>query len=165
MSLADHVALFAVDPGETTGWAAGYVQVGGGSLEVEEHGEISCAFDEFGSDGVLELADEASHWFAQADADAARRVLVIEDFTLRHGVMLSGRSALSPVRVASGLVSVLLDRMLLLDAVRWQSASDAKGVITDERLKRMGLWIKGKPHARDAVRHLVIAGRKIADDR
>lgn len=43
-----------------------------------------------------------------------------------------------------------------------QQASAAKGVMTDKRLKLMGLWIKGQPHARDAIRHLVIATRRAA---
>ena len=36
-----------------------------------------------------------------------------------------------------------------------QSASQAKGFITDEKIKALGLWTKGYPHGMDALRHLL----------
>jgi hypothetical protein len=36
-----------------------------------------------------------------------------------------------------------------------QSPSQAKGLLPDASLKKMGLWIKGQPHAMDATRHLL----------
>lgn len=36
-----------------------------------------------------------------------------------------------------------------------QTAASAKNVWTDDKLKRLCLWEKGKPHAMDAVRHLL----------
>lgn len=35
-----------------------------------------------------------------------------------------------------------------------QSPSDAKSMFTDTRLKKLGWWQKGLPHANDATRHL-----------
>ena len=34
-----------------------------------------------------------------------------------------------------------------------QTAQNAKKFVTDEKLKEWGMWIKGKPHTRDAIRH------------
>ena len=39
-------------------------------------------------------------------------------------------------------------------------ASASKGVITDERLRRGGFWVNGYQHGRDAVRILLLHGRK-----
>ncbi len=36
-----------------------------------------------------------------------------------------------------------------------QSASQAKGFITDEKIKALGLWKKGQVHGMDALRHLL----------
>jgi hypothetical protein len=38
--------------------------------------------------------------------------------------------------------------------VTFQAPSDAMTFATSERLKRWGLWVKGKEHERDAWRHL-----------
>jgi hypothetical protein len=47
---------------------------------------------------------------------------------------------------------------------RWyyQQPSDAKGVVTDARLRAAGLWVKGQQHARDAIRHACLGFRKEA---
>lgn len=34
-----------------------------------------------------------------------------------------------------------------------QMAAQAKGFVDDDKLKAWGFWIKGKKHARDAIRH------------
>ncbi len=34
-----------------------------------------------------------------------------------------------------------------------QTAQNAKGFVTDEKLKAWGMYVKGQPHARDAIRH------------
>jgi len=38
--------------------------------------------------------------------------------------------------------------------VAWQTPSEALSYATDERLRRWGLWVKGREHERDAFRHL-----------
>ena len=51
-----------------------------------------------------------------------------------------------------------------ITALRFTSGT-AKSSITDERLRRLGLWVKGthKGHERDAMRLLVLAERKISE--
>lgn len=36
-----------------------------------------------------------------------------------------------------------------------QSASQAKGFITNDKIEAMGLWVKGQKHGMDALRHLL----------
>ena len=47
--------------------------------------------------------------------------------------------------------------------ILWQTPSNAKGIFTDSRLKDQKLWIPGKPHACDAVRHLCLLWRQVRD--
>jgi len=87
--------------------------------------------------------------------------LVIEDFILRERT--KQRNLLSPVRLTAGLLQECLnwDRLCGLTL---QSSSDAKSVVTDERLKQLGLWQAGQQHARDACRHLALFLRKLTVD-
>ncbi|MEM3041551.1 MAG: hypothetical protein QXG97_05965, partial [Nitrososphaerota archaeon] len=39
--------------------------------------------------------------------------------------------------------------------LRRQTAQQAKGFCTDEKLRSWGLWVEGQKHARDAIRHVV----------
>jgi hypothetical protein len=90
--------------------------------------------------------------------------LVIESFSLRK--MSRDRELLSPVRVGERIaerVSPAADGINV--ALVWQTPSGALGTVTDERLKRWGLYRRGQPHARDALRHAVhLLRRARADD-
>lgn len=87
-------------------------------------------------------------------------VVQFEDFKLRERTMNS--SLLSPVRLTSK-VEMLLHRDVTEFNTVWldpQSASDAKSTATDERMRNWGLWQPGKPHATDALRHLLVSLRR-----
>jgi hypothetical protein len=89
-------------------------------------------------------------------------MIVMEDFIPR---MIEGkRSFLSPVRVFAKFELLLEDRLpasLRVPYVK-QSASDAKNVVTDQRLVRWNVYRPGLEHARDAQRHGILAARKYA---
>lgn len=86
----------------------------------------------------------------EAWSDAA--IVGLEDFVL---MKLGGRELLSPVRIAAAFE----DRMYCAgrrgQLASPQTASLAKGRVTDDRLKLWGLWprVIGQDHARDAIRH------------
>lgn len=137
------------DPGGTTGWAV--MAVHPDAIENEEYnitdnivfwsaGEFVGSEDEMAD----QMADLAKAW------DQAK--IICEDFVLRK--FLSSRELLAPVRVFSKFEH----RMWMLPVQRpiiWQPSSLAMSTITDQRLKKMGLYtaLVGKEHARDAVRH------------
>lgn len=79
-------------------------------------------------------------------------VVVIEDFILRERTQ--SRQLLAPVRVSARLEDRLHSHGYKGEIV-YQTPSDAKSIVTDERLKAWGLWHSGSPHIRDAWRHLV----------
>ena len=87
---------------------------------------------------------------------------VCEDFLLTR-FKSSDRSGLYPVWVAAAIAGY---RNGLADGyelggfgpaarveIFWQLPSQAQGYAIDERLKRWGLWVKGREHERDAWRH------------
>lgn len=79
-------------------------------------------------------------------------VVIMEDFVLRLPAKSMKREGLDPVRVLAVADWVVGQRA----RIDLQQPSQAKGVITDERLKKWGLWIKGSTHKRDAMRHLLL---------
>ncbi len=87
--------------------------------------------------------------------------LVVEDFILRERT--KARNLLAPVRLTAAVVQEVLrsDKQIGLTL---QSASDAKSVITDDRLRSLGLWQVGQVHARDACRHLALFLRKLTSE-
>lgn len=141
------------DPGMTVGWCV--ISVWTQALECSKYRILNniagWSVGEFvGSES--EVVDQMVG-LVEAWEDDKLRGVGIEDFILRKFSM--GRELLSPVRVTSRFE----DRMytggrsqLLLPK---QQADLAMSTVTDERLKRWGLYVPtvGKEHARDALRH------------
>lgn len=46
-------------------------------------------------------------------------------------------------------------------AIREQQPAEAMNFVTDEKLKRLGLYTPGPDHARDATRHLILGAVKV----
>lgn len=181
-SVSKGVSVFAIDPGGTCGWSwccLGFSELRKvgvlGALEAARRhrsglllgdtrflvGQESCLVpDEPRSEHSLaelmwctlimcgEMGGRVSDGAVPCVTD-----LVLEDFILRNRTR--DRSLLSPVRLNSKFEDYAITEAP--DMKVWhQSASDAKGTITDERLKRWNLWTPGKQHGRDATRHLLL---------
>jgi hypothetical protein len=176
------VSVFAVDPGVDSGWAwlvyevsrldsdgaLGAVRVGSGLNDpLFRFGEISCVDEDASTwtlaDWIGASSDKARRFIGGGDV---RTVVVVESFSLRERT--ASNDLLSPVRLSAKLgLLVWLINQEEPGVVEWfwQSPSDAKSVCTDERMRRWGLWQAGKPHATDAIRHLILWLRKeIADE-
>lgn len=145
--------LVGVDPGGTTGVAW-------------NTGSEVCAV-EVGSAGPWGEAD-AAHAIVLLLVDLDPRWVEIEDYVLTEelgGRAHGGREALSPERIFGGIVGAALMRQKAWKRrfVQRESASSAKSTFTDDRLKRLGLYkgTAGAPHARDAVRHLLLVDRRL----
>lgn len=83
-------------------------------------------------------------------------IIVIEDFILRQGPHGSKREGLAPVRMTSYILAACSRTWEWPIKVVTQSAADAKGRVTDDRLRDYGWWVRGAPHSRDALRHTAL---------
>lgn len=162
------VAVFALDPGRTSG-VMEFIGVLGSNvretfdLDEGEHLEIyqvdcqdemvEAQFAE--KKGAEELVERyiAFEYKATVEygVEKANIVLACEDFVLRSGKdHNSDRSGLAPVRVTNLMMGIMHAR-----TINWafQSPSDAMSAFPNQRLKDFGLWARGKEHGRDAARH------------
>jgi phage terminase large subunit-like protein len=148
-------AVLAVDPGRTTGLAwCDSIATLGGKMDERVGGLVSHT-QVTGDDTTI-----ARRIVAGAERIDAR-VIVMESFQLRPGVALKGADALAPVKIAA-MVDVLLGRTFGGRCVlMYQTASQGKSVMTDVRMKAVGCWWKGEPHAVDAGRHLLTFVRRV----
>lgn len=159
----ERVAIFCMDPGWTTGLMWATVTLKGTTKEVfsrdkPEYGQIDCCNPRVDREETEQYgAMEVAALFAELQADwvldgipYTRQFFIYESFDLRPGgIGGTDRAGLAPVRVTS-----LIRGMLIASKHVWvaNSASTAKSTMTNDRLRRAGLWAKAKPHARDAAR-------------
>lgn len=176
-------SVFVVDPGETTGWVwacIGYNELRSGAadavVKASAHrsgvqladsrfqwgqvegqyrsGEFYEAEHRMAYDTYIEMM-RCGNLGRRTSGGAVPEIsdVIIEDFTLRERT--KRRDLLSPIRVTAHLQSIMMMSKHELPPIHLQSASD-KSAITDDRLKHWGLWVPGKPHAMDALRHLIV---------
>lgn len=172
----------AYDPGVTTGWARWFGELGAPEQGLRaalragkiEHGEAQTRdtnkFVDWTSEAglAINMIDDTIKWMVQNEFVSANdeMAFVFEDFILRPGPVSGKRSGLASVRMTCYMLTAIRDTHLLMPTIVPQSPSDAKGYMTDERLKALGWWARGKPHSRDALRHLATyVARRRADVR
>jgi len=164
-------AIMAVDPGTTTGVVAGLfhpaadIQTCIANSEWESW-EVEGTPAEQGWQIMDEFKDLQAEWNL-AGVALPDIHLVSESFALRlkkaHGAG-SDQHMLDPVRVIESMETLALRRSeqgyRQWVRIEYQLPSEAKGYVTNERMKRWGAWVVGSEHKRDAVRHLL---KKISD--
>jgi hypothetical protein len=127
-------AIFAADPGKTSGWATW-------DGERIESGQAE----------PMALCERLTQWIPRHCALGA--LVVYESYIITAATAQKSQQPWS---------------LELIGAARWichdtgqpfelQKPADAKRFVTDARLKHLGLWVPGEDHARDALRHLVLA--------
>lgn len=122
--------VLAVDPGKTTGWAT-----------LSHDGSLG-----FGEDPWSDYL----RWFEATTQ--FYDVVVCESF---HITASTAKKSFQPWSLeAIGVMRFLLSKHgkdLVL-----QSPGEAMSFSTNDKLKAAGMWVVGKPHARDAARHLLL---------
>lgn len=185
-----NLVIFALDPGGGTGWSALKVPVArlvatgatrtlpwcrwrhgavlrSGALGV---GHLATAISD--SRHVTLIMDQArtihQEFVFLADEEDQEKgwesdvfVFVFESFSLR--LLTMDTNLLSPVRV----LDRVLDRLWLAESripIFFQSPSEAKTSVTDDRLKRWSMYDSHSgEHARDADRHAIYFLRRFSD--
>lgn len=149
LDVEDMYVSAAFDPGGTTGWAVFGVHLDAiidPECRILDNIEFWSAGQFFGPEKkqAKEMWELVEQW--------PTAHIVMEDFVLRK--FSSARELLSPVRLTArfeGWMDANKDDRPIIK----QQGSLAMTHVTDDRLKRMGLYppLSGLEHARDAVRH------------
>lgn len=154
-------AVFAVDPGNTSGIAAGYVELQP-TLKETLLGISSRKSAELKGSWLYqgrEIARLMKRFVYTANVEQSMRMdrihLVFEDFVLRMPAVTTN---LSSVWIAASAVTSFNNDAYEID---WQQPSSAKSKATNERLKGWGLWEVGSEHKRDAWRHFALRVDKL----
>lgn len=129
--------VIALDPGGTTGWAT-YTEY------TDREPEWACAH----------IGPEEHHvdLYEFLEIQHCRNTTVVcESFEFRQNRQRDNINLMS--REYIGIVKLFGKQRNV--PVVFQTAGLAKGFVTDEKLKKMGLWAPGHKHAMDARRHLV----------
>ena len=126
--------ILSLDPGGTTGYAIFEVE-DEQQAELIKRGQI-----QGGIKGFLDF-----HWDVLEDMNFD--LIVCESFTLREGIY---GADLSPVSIIGALEALYPTTKLVYQEPKLKPLCD------DERLKKLGLHVPGRPHANDAVRHGII---------
>lgn len=176
----------AYDPGVTTGWARWCGPLGttlgphnpslrdvlrAGNLS---HGELASRstnkFEDWTSEAgtAVILIENTLRWMVENEfvtINGDEMAFVFEDFVLRPGPQSGKRSGLASVRMTCYMLTVIRDTHLLMPTIVPQSPSDAMNFLNDDRLKALGWWARGKPHSRDALRHVAtyVARRRASE--
>jgi hypothetical protein len=147
--------VMGVDPGGTTGVVVWDTDLSECVLceELRSGGEHSAE---------LRVALLVSRYVVDYDVD----LVIIEDFILRGVAGSTKRESLSPARLGFGIACLLsllaADERAGLEVVL-RLAGDAISIMTNDRLKRLGMYVKypgGGTHVRDAMRHVALELRK-----
>lgn len=130
--------IIAIDPGKATG------------IALLDYSEISAptliAHGTHAPDRVIDALDHLAQYL-----DFYGGVIVIERFVLREGMYGVDTS---PIGVIDRIKEWAKNKPHTLV---WQLPGE-KELVTNDRLRRLGLWLKGKEqrHIMDAVRHAVL---------
>jgi hypothetical protein len=154
------VAIFAVDPGTTTGVARGVF----GICESVWDGVASAQWESWEVEGkpsvqAWEIMGEFLDWRNSLDGNGSPMSahFVIEDFVVRLGQGASSRrELLDPVRVASGCEALAWTRGgLRWVTIEYQQPSEMS-TYTNKRLRDHGMWVRGAgDHRHDAIKHMI----------
>lgn len=127
-------SILSFDPGGTTGYV--FMRYEKESLpKVVEVGQIPD-----GRDGFI------SWWRCGGDKMAEESQIICESFTLREGI--PGVN-LEPCYVIGALEALTVGKKIVYQKPAFKVYCD------NDAMKRLGFYIKGQEHARDAIRHAV----------
>ena len=131
--------LLAFDPGETTGCC---VFKNGRPVEFRQLPTVNKKTRDYEWDIIEEFIDEIN-------PDA----VIIENYRIYAHKLDQHSSSDVPTLQLIGAIKYMLHKRNI--PFKLQMAQQAKGFVTDAKLKEWGMWDIGHKHARDACRHCV----------
>jgi hypothetical protein len=98
--------------------------------------------------------DQFGLWLESWLVSGVVGLVAVERFTITRSTALKSSDAHWAMELI-GVTKFLCGKYSV--QLREQQATTAKNFSTDVRLKEVGWWLPGKDHARDAVRHVILA--------
>jgi hypothetical protein len=142
--------VISFDPGGTTGVAALVLDT---FTQPEiPTGDVSKWMDTTVGWHVDHIGPESHHvplWFLLEQFRPTS--VVCESFEFRQGKQRAGIVLDSKEYIGVIKLWCALNKVPLI----MQTAATGKGFVTDEKIKALDLWVPGKKHAMDAMRHLI----------
>jgi hypothetical protein len=131
------IHIWSFDPGETTGWC---------HLSVHDN-EIGC-FNSGEADhtGIGNMLFDNHSLRAVASKPEIETIFIVEKYVMNSKITQSPWSL-----ETTGLIRYFANMYRL--PLHSQSPSQAKNLIKNEVIQRAGIYVPGKGHAMDAVRH------------
>jgi hypothetical protein len=136
--------IIGIDPGDTTGLAYWYP---GAGRPIAAVAQIRHCREDYGLSGLFRELGQITPLSVQGTA------IVCESFEFRHEERYRDKIDYTAAEVIGALRTFVLERPSI-ELFR-QNAATAKGFWTDDKLKRLGVWVPGNKHAMDATRHLL----------
>lgn len=131
------IHVWGFDPGETTGWC---------HVSVHE-GEVGCFNSGEGShNNIGNMLFDNPALMAAITKPEIETIFIIEKFVMNAKITQSPWSL-----ETTGLIRYFGDYYHV--PLHFQSPSQAKNLIKNEVIQRAGLYVPGRGHAMDAVRH------------
>lgn len=156
------IALWTCDPGGTTGYARAVIRTRmpsgkkTGRISKLDYLEQLEAWEEKRQPLAtgIQLVRDWEKWSRRMyDKHKAKGVLVMENFNLAPGGAFHQNVLLPVVALSAARTCSILE--LGADYIVQQQPS-LKANVDNDRLKEWGMYVVGKEHARDAVRHFAV---------
>lgn len=138
------LTVIALDPGGTTGWSMFRAEV----MPTPDGEEL---FNARWSQGQLGPHEHHDQLYGFLELQQTMQTYVIcEGFEYRN------RARAGLVLVSKEYIGVA-KLFCIRNKVSYgeQTAAQGKGFVKDANIKKLGMWMPGKPHANDATRHLL----------
>jgi len=159
-----NIHVLGIDPGGTTGWYNLTVPAdcifGDAPSKIIEHdwGEFTGPEPKQAME-IARLAREI-----QSLDFRVGPAMIIEAWDIDPNFHSLDTDTLSPIRLGAMLELLQHQRMLSDSTIHFQSRSLAFSTVTDERLHRWHLWVKGSDHVRAALKHGITALRRAREN-
>ena len=173
------VGVWCCDAGKASGIASCVVDLGRKTsslrlLREREHSEShTVAWSDVVPEGVedgemmsawlgVTLGSEYARWAGEMRGlGVLETYMVLEQFRLRDGGLpgKAGLEVLLPLTINVGILSWL--GVWNPGRAIFVNPSDGMGVMTNDRLRAAGCWVRGREHERDAWRYLGVALRRL----
>lgn len=142
--------VLGVDPGKTTGWAVACPTDEGRGVRAIGHGyfslQLQLEYNQLELDAFLRHAERM---LSVLDLTA----IACEDYVITPGTIKKSRGERAWSLEGIGVLRYLAAKANVPFVL--QKPAAVKPLVTDHQLRRLGLWLPGKDHARDGMRHAV----------